>query len=116
MFESIIGKLLEYNERINNGKEISLVEYLKEIDMKSDFAKDFNNQKHLRRAFFEEFKIHCQNYILLLFESVIRILTTLNKDIDSDDEDAPNKGKKKKGDKNQDQSHYYSKNYRRFLE
>ena len=41
----------------------------------------------MRRAFFEEFKIHCFNYILLLFESVIRLLTTLNKD-DNEGEDA----------------------------
>ena len=35
MFEKIINKLLEYNEKINQGKEISLVEYMKRIDMKS---------------------------------------------------------------------------------
>ena len=116
MFEKIIGKLLEYNERINNGKEISLVEYLKELDPKSEFIKSFSNQKHLRRAFFEEFKIHCLNYILLLFESVIRMLTTLNKDKEDDDDDDARKGKKRKGDRTEDQSHYYSKNYRRFLE
>ena len=43
MFEKIIGKLLEYNERINSGKEISLIEYLKELDQRSDFVKEFNN-------------------------------------------------------------------------
>lgn len=54
----------------------------------------------MRRAFFEEFKIHCFNYILLLFESVIRLLTTLNKD-DNEGEDAnieQRQGKRKKGD------------------
>ena len=43
MFEKIISKLLEFNERINSGKEISLVEYLKEIDMKSEFIRKFEN-------------------------------------------------------------------------
>ena len=32
MFEKIVAKLLEYNEKINSGKEISVVEYLKRID------------------------------------------------------------------------------------
>ena len=117
MFEKIVQKLLEYNEKINSGKEISIVEYLKRIDQKSIFMQKFENQRNLRRAFFEEFKIHCFNYILLLFESVIRLLTTLNKD-DNEGEDAnieQRQGKRKKGD-TEDQTHYYSKNYRRFLE
>lgn len=37
MFEKIVHKLLEYNEKINSGKEISVVEYLKRIDQKSQF-------------------------------------------------------------------------------
>ena len=118
MFEKIVQKLLEYNEKINSGKEISVVEYLKRIDQKSAFMQTFNNQRHLRRAFFEEFKIHCFNYILLLFESVIRMLTTMNKD-DNEGEDANldlKKGKKKTGGNTEEQQHYYSKNYRRFLE
>lgn len=41
MFEKIINKLLEYNEKINAGKEISLVEYMKRIDMKSPFMLQF---------------------------------------------------------------------------
>ena len=55
---------------------------------------------------------------MLLFESVIRLLTTLNKD-DNEGEDANvemRKGKKMKGGNSEDQTHYYSKNYRRFLE
>ena len=32
MFEKIVAKLLEYNEKINNGREISVVEYLKRLD------------------------------------------------------------------------------------
>lgn len=118
MFEKIVHKLLEFNEKMNNGKEISVVEYLKRIDQKSPFMQQFSNQKHLRRAFFEEFKIHSFNYILLLFESVIRMLTTLNKDEGDADEnnnqEIRNKGKKNRN--SDDQTHYYSKNYRRFLE
>jgi hypothetical protein len=30
---------LEYNEKVNEGKEISVVEYLKKLDMDSTFAK-----------------------------------------------------------------------------
>ena len=37
MFEKIINKLLEYNEKINNGKEISVVEYLKRIEPRGKF-------------------------------------------------------------------------------
>lgn len=36
-FDRIVHKLLEFNEKINNGREISVVEYLKRIDMNSDF-------------------------------------------------------------------------------
>ena len=43
MFEKIINKLLEYNEKINSGKEISLVEYMRRIDMKSPFMQHFQN-------------------------------------------------------------------------
>jgi len=32
MFEKIVHKLVEYNEKMNHGKEISVVEYLKRID------------------------------------------------------------------------------------
>ena len=78
--------------------------------------KKFHNQKHLRRAFFEEFKIHCFNYILLLFESVIRMLSTLNKEDDGEEANDPRVGRKKRGPDGEDQTHYYSKNYRRFLE
>ena len=54
----------------------------------------------------------------MLFESVIRMLTTLNKDEGDADEnnnaEIRNKGKKNRNA--DDQTHYYSKNYRRFLE
>lgn len=43
MFEKIVQKLLEYNEKINSGKEISIVEYLKRIDQKSVFMQKFEN-------------------------------------------------------------------------
>ena len=101
MFEKIVAKLLEYNEKINSGKEISVVEYLKRIDQKSSFMQQFSNQKHLRRAFFEEFKIHSFNYILLLFESIIRMLTTMNKDGDEEENEEGvdgRKGKRKRKD------------------
>ena len=88
--------MLEYNERINNGREISVVEYLKRLDQQSPFIQRFVNQRHLRRAYFEEFKIHSFNYILLLFESVIRLLSTLGKD-DNEPEDANLERKRKKG-------------------
>lgn len=87
---------------------------MKRIDMNSPFMKEYENQRHLRRAFFEEFKIHSFNYILLLFESVMRVLTTNNKDgEEAEEEQKPQTGKKKKKD---EKMHYYSKNYKRFLE
>lgn len=70
----------------------------------------------MRRAFFTEFKIHCFNYILLLFESVIRILTTLNKEVEDEDGDEGRRGRRKVGNKTEEQTHYFSKNYKRFLE
>eukprot|EP00347_Sterkiella_histriomuscorum_P000542 403375452 len=112
-YEKIVNKLIEYNEKINEGKELSAIEYLKRIDMNSPFIKDYENQRHLRRAFYEEFKIHSFNYILLLFESVMRILTTINKDGDQEEEEVKGGSKKKK---KADKLHYYSKNYKRFLE
>lgn len=84
-YERIIAKLLEYNEKVNDGKEISVVEYLKRIDMDSSFAKGYEMQRHIKRAFYEEFKIHSLNYVLLLFESVMRILTTVNRGDGDDD-------------------------------
>lgn len=35
LYEKIVNKLLEFNEKINGGKEISVVEFLKRIDMNS---------------------------------------------------------------------------------
>lgn len=109
-YEKIIAKLLEYNEKVNDGKEISVVEYLKKIDMDSSFAKTFEIQRHIKRAFFEEFKIHSLNYVLLLFESVMRMLTTLCKDMPEGDD--KNGASARRNEKMQ----YYSKNYRRFVE
>lgn len=43
MFEKIVQKLLEYNEKINSGKEISVIEYLKRLDQNSPFMKTFEN-------------------------------------------------------------------------
>lgn len=84
----------------------------------------------MKTSFIEEFKIHCYNYILLLFESIMRILTTLKKEKDddsssSDEEeekkeegssrDTLTKGKKKKKGR-KDVKDIFSKNYKRFLE
>jgi hypothetical protein len=79
-YDKIVSKLIEYNEKINEGKELSIVEYLKRIDPASPFMKEYETQRHLRRAFYEEYKIHCFNYVLLLFESVMRILTTAHRE------------------------------------
>ena len=79
-YEKIISKLLEYNEKVNDGKEISVVEYLKRLDMNSDFAHTYEIQRHIKRAYYEEFKIHSLNYVMLLFETVMRIFTTTMKD------------------------------------
>ena len=107
VYEKIIAKLLEYNEKVNDGKEISVCEYLKRIDMNSTFAHSFETQRHIKRAFYEEFKIHSLNYVLLCFESVMRILTTTNKDGMEEDAMGAKRGEKML---------YYSKNYRRFIE
>ena len=54
----------------------------------------------MRRAFFEEFKIHSLNYVLLLFESIIRILTTMHKEEGMEDlEDQAAVGDYRKGTK-----------------
>ncbi len=90
------------------------MEYLKKIDQTCDFVKQYDIQRHMRRAFMEEFKIHSFNYLLLLFESVMRILTTNNKDgLEEEPMEDNNKGKKKP---QADKLHFFSKNYKRFLE
>jgi len=112
-YEKIVSKLLEYNEKINDGKEISVVEYLKRIDPTSHYFKSHECQRNLRRSFFEEYKIHSFNYILLLFESVMRILTTMHKE--GADEEPP-EAEKQTASKKNDPTQYYSKNYKKFLE
>ena len=105
VFERMVVKLLEYNEKMNGGKEISVIDYFKRIDQKSPFIQRYENQRHLRRVFHEEFKIQSFNYILLLFEGVVRLLTTLNKD-DNEGEDANidlRKGRKVRGPNNEEQ-------------
>jgi hypothetical protein len=42
-YEKIVSKLLEYNEKINDGKELSVVEYMKRIDPNSPFMKEYEN-------------------------------------------------------------------------
>lgn len=80
---------------------------MKRIDMNSPFMKEYENQRHLRRAFFEEFKIHSFNYVLLLFESVMRISTTNAKEEGMQEEEE----KKHKKSGKEEMHHYYSKNY-----
>lgn len=92
-----------------------MTEYFKRIDQRSEWLKKYINQRHLRRSFFEEYKIHSLNYILLLFESVVRMLTTMNKDVNEDEPLAKGMKKNKDGEK-ESQQYYYSKNYKRFLE
>lgn len=123
-FERIVEKLLEYNEKINSGREISVLDYLKRIDPLSPFLKVYENQRHLRRAFYEEFKIHSLNYVLLLFESIIRILTSMHREegMYGDMDESAQVGEYRKGvkigpdGKEEEKQHYYSKNYKRFLE
>jgi hypothetical protein len=104
-YEKIVSKLIEYNEKVNEGKELSIVEYLKRIDPNCAYMKEYETQRHIRRGFYEEYKIHCFNYVLLLFESVMRILTTAHK------EEEPQQAEDGKNG-----MHLYSKNYKRFLE
>ena len=82
--DKLIAKLLEYNQKLNGGKEIRVVDFLKKINANSPFLHKFENQKHMRRAFFEEYKVHSFNYTLLLFDSIIRLLNTTCKQEFSD--------------------------------
>jgi KaiC/GvpD/RAD55 family RecA-like ATPase len=42
-FERIVEKLLEYNEKINGGREISVLDYLTRIDPLSTFLRQYEN-------------------------------------------------------------------------
>jgi hypothetical protein len=42
-YEKIVGKLIEYNEKVNEGRELSIVEYLKRIDPRSPFMKEYDS-------------------------------------------------------------------------
>ena len=42
-YEKIVEKLLEYNEKINGGREISVLDYLTRIDGMSSFMKEYDN-------------------------------------------------------------------------
>lgn len=114
IFEKIVAKLLDYNDRINQGKEICVTEFFKRVDQRSDWLHAYANQRHLRRAFFEEYKIHSLNFILLLFESIVRMLTTIHRE--SDDEEGAKGTKRNPDGENEDKQFFYSKNYKRFLE
>ena len=82
--------------------------------MQGSFLNKFANQRLLRRAFFEEFKISSTDYILLLFESVIRLLAVTNQDSNSG-LDAKVDGRRFRPQKDPN-SNYNKKNYRRFLD
>jgi len=56
------------------------------IDVLSPFMAHYDTQRHLRKVFFEEFKIHSYNYMLLLFDSVNRIMMTNSKQEPKGDE------------------------------
>ena len=90
---------MDYNEKVNNGKEVSVIEYIKRINPNRPFLKKYENQKKLRTASYEEFKICGFNFILLLFESVVRVLTTVSEhkpDVDREASQMSAKGKKSK--------------------
>ena len=87
---------------------------MKRINHKKPFLQKYYNQKMMRHAFFEEFKICGFNFILLLFESLIRILTTIN--LLEGDSNAPYKKQKTKKGMRPEALNNVSKNYRRFLE
>jgi len=70
--------LLMLNKEMNGGKQILACDFLKQIDPLSDFMRQYENQRHMRRAFEAEYRISSFNYVLLLFESVNRILTVVN--------------------------------------
>jgi hypothetical protein len=42
-YEKLVEKLLEYNEKINSGREISVLDYLQRIDSCSSFMKEYDN-------------------------------------------------------------------------
>ena len=68
---------MDNNEKIHNGKETSVIEYMKRIDTKAKVLKSCENQKAMRTCFYEEFKIEGFKFITLLFESMIRLLATM---------------------------------------
>ena len=79
IYDKLIKKLLEYNQDINDGMEISYVNYIKKcqaLDPDSDFFKTCEMQKHLKRCYLEQFKNQSLDLVLLLFESVMRIIST----------------------------------------
>ena len=79
IFDKLVKKLLEYNSEINDGLEISFVDYIKKIqvlDPDNNFLKSWEMQGLIKRSYLEEFKQNSFNLILLLFESVMRMITT----------------------------------------
>ena len=64
----------------------------------------------MRTSFYEEFKISSWNFVICLFESVLRIMTT----IDEHNEFINDKSQSKKS--LETRAGHFSKDYRRFLE
>ena len=79
---------------------------MKRINPNKPFLRSYENQKNIRTSFYEEFKICGFNLILMLFESVTRVLTTVEENQSSKGDPKGLKGA----------STYNNKNYKRFLE
>ena len=77
------------------------------MDPDNDFLKNYEMQKHLKRCFLEQFKNQSLDLVLLLFESVMRIISTTG----MTDEDYI-----RKGEYENDDMDYFSKNYRKYME
>ena len=103
---------MDNNEKIHNGKETSVIEYMKRIDTKAKVLKSYENQKAMRTCFYEEFKIEGFKFITLLFESMIRLLATM-----LDHQDMAEFGQSQPSYMGtQGASNVYSRNLTRFLE
>jgi hypothetical protein len=91
--------------------------------------KEYETQRHLRRAFLEEFKISSLNFVTLLYESCERIFTTLNRSDMADahweqvaearrearEEAAEEEDSDNVSSDGDPKIHYFSKNARRFM-
>lgn len=81
------------------------MQYIKWLDPDSDFYKSFEIQRHIKRSFFEEFKINSFNYIMLLFGTFQKLHFAMTfKDIVNKEEPSQN-----------DILDIMGQNYKRFL-